>query len=198
MTQALFLTAAYLLGSIPTAVWLSRRLGKDVRTVGSGNAGATNMLRTFGWKVGLATFLIDMLKGYAAVQWPIWAGFELSSPWQLALGTAAVIGHIFPIWARFRGGKGVATLVGVMLALDPIAAAITLGGVIAVIALSRYVSLGSLVGGLLFAALYAYFHSSNPTARGIWILPVIIIITHRENIRRLLRGQERKLGEKAG
>ncbi len=193
----LFFLLAYLLGSIPTAVWLSRRMGKDIRAIGSGNAGATNMIRAFGWKVGLVTFLIDMLKGYVAVKLPFRMGFELSATHQAMTGIAAIIGHIFPVWARFRGGKGVATFVGVMLAIEPLAASITLGAVMLIIALTRYVSLGSLVGGLLFAALFTYFSPHNPATPWIWTFPLIIIFTHRENIVRLWQGRERKLGQKA-
>ncbi len=192
-TFSLGILVAYLIGSIPTAVWLSRLRGVDIRTVGSGNAGATNMVRAFGWKMGLLTFLIDALKGYVAVAWVRWVDVDFL---QMIWGAAAVLGHIFPIWAGFRGGKGVATFVGVMWAVHPLTAAVTTAAVVAVIALTRYVSLGSIVGSIVFAAAYTFWGADPMARQVVWVFPLIILWSHRSNIGRLWRGTERKLGQR--
>ncbi len=198
MSSVVYWVVAYLLGSIPTAIWISQAQGKDIRKVGSGNAGATNMIRAFGWKWGLLTFFIDAFKGYLAVSWPRWLETgNMDLPHQLAAGVAVIIGHIFPVWAGFRGGKGVATLIGVMWGTHLLSAAIITGVVVGIIAWKRYVSLGSLVGSCLFAAMMTYFFRSTSGISWVWLFPLIIIWSHRDNIRRLLQGRERKLGSSA-
>lgn len=196
MTIALVVLGGYLLGSIPTAVWYGKVFhGVDIRESGSGNAGATNSLRVLGKKAGIVVLVVDILKGfgavYAASQWtteplaPFWAGL------------AAVIGHLFPIWAQFRGGKGVATSLGVILALFPVGAVGALVTFLVVVKLTRYVSLASLMGPATFLVLVWIWKPENEElllyfGAAIWLL---LAWTHRQNLRRLWYGQESKLGQ---
>ncbi len=210
MNQVSIITAvaviAYLLGSIPFGVILTRVfLGTDVRKIGSGNIGATNVMRTGSKKLGIATLILDAAKGYAAV-WiaqliAVHTGAGLYSDGRTAyrlLGLAAVaamIGHIFPIWLKFKGGKGVATGVGVFLAVAPIAVLIVLGIFAIIFGLSRYVSLASIIATAAFPA-FAYLVMKEQNAA---IMPfiiaaaILIIAKHHQNIRRLLAGTEHRL-----
>lgn len=194
------LISAYLLGSIPTAVWVGKYFyGVDVRNVGSGNAGATNTIRVLGIKAGIPVIIVDILKGYFAV-WLM--QFFIPSTWSEELriyagiiaGLLAVIGHALPIFAGFRGGKGVATLCGMGIALYGGAVLVSIVVFILVIIITRYVSLGSILGGLAFPlAVIFYFQTTNP---GLVILSVFVTIfivwTHRKNISRLMKGEENK------
>ena len=192
--------AAYLLGSVPSAVWVGKMLyGVDVRQHGSGNAGATNVIRVLGYKAGIPVLLFDVFKGWMAVRIGMLfsvAGISASvQPYLLiALGMAAVLGHVFPVFAGFRGGKGVGTLAGVGLALYPWALLMVLGVFIAVLAVTRYVSLSSIFAALVFPlAVWFLTGVRHPGLVGLsLVVAVFIPVTHRRNIRRLLRGEERK------
>ena len=174
---------AYLLGSIPTAVWIGKRFyGIDVREHGSHNAGATNTIRVLGLRTGLVVFAIDLAKGYCAVSLGLLAGWLGSSPQLhtllgIGLGLAAIAGHIFPLFAGFRGGKGVATICGVALALHPWAALCALGVFAVVLIATRYVSLGSMLAGLSYPIfLFFVFQSRNIP---LLVFPIIPLLRNR-------------------
>lgn len=205
---ALIVIAAYLLGSIPTGYLLVRIFRKqDVRSLGSGNIGATNVLRTGGKSLGAATFVLDCLKGCIAV-WlgtAIWASMVAVSyvvplrNFQALAALFCVLGHIFPVWLRFKGGKGVATGFGVFLVAAPLAALAAIGVFFIVLALSRYVSLASILGSLSFP-FFAWFLISG--SRPFFFVSVqavvalIIVAKHYQNIARLWAGTENRLGAK--
>lgn len=200
LTIISLLIAAYLLGSIPTAVWWGKAFySTDVREFGSGNAGATNTFRVLGAKAGIPVLAIDILKGVAAVSLARFSGYEFGSSqfinFELCLGVAALLGHIFPLMAGFRGGKGVATLLGVVICLHPLACACALGVFLVVLFASRYVSLSSMVAGLTFPFfLNVVFHNTNPVLMAFsCLVAVLLIITHKKNITRLLKRQESKV-----
>ncbi len=196
------LLLAYLLGSIPTSVWIGKLFyGIDIRTEGSGNAGATNVIRVLGLKAGIPVLLFDIFKGWAALQLihlfhvplPTVNGLAL---FQIALGILAVLGHVFPVFAGFRGGKGVATLLGVGLALFPTASVIALGIFIVIFISFRYVSLASLVTAILFPVIQIVILGNRevlPLTILALAVAVFIPLTHRKNILRLIRGTEPKL-----
>jgi glycerol-3-phosphate acyltransferase PlsY len=186
------LLVGYGLGSIPFGLVLGKLAGTDVRTIGSGNIGATNVLRTGRKGLALATLLGDMLKGTAAVLLMRWYG---GNDLGLIAGLAAVLGHVFPVWLKFKGGKGVATYIGVLIAVSwPIAAAFgaTWG---AVAWLTRYSSLSGLTASALTPALLWYFAGNRP-ALLFGVLTVVVWLMHRANISRLLAGTEPKIGNK--
>lgn len=197
---SIFLFTAYLFGSIPTSVWIGKLFFNiDVREFGSGNAGATNTFRVLGRKAGIPVLIIDILKGTAAVALSYSTGFSPDSDFfinfQIALGVSALIGHIFPLFAGFRGGKGVATLLGVVLFINPLACAISLLIFLIVLFVSRYVSLSSMCAGLSFPIiLNVFLQNDNFTLTAFSILvAVILVITHRKNITRLLNKQETRI-----
>jgi acyl phosphate:glycerol-3-phosphate acyltransferase len=189
---------AYLLGSIPTSVWVGKTFFRiDIREHGSGNAGATNTIRVLGWKAGLPVFIFDVFKGWLAVSLADFFMADLVIPenlvfFKISLSAAVVLGHVFPVFAGFRGGKGVATLLGVGIALYPVTVWIVLGVFIAVLLISGYVSLGSVMGAILFPFIdYFLLHQESAWLTGLSILVAVFIpITHRKNIRRLLKGEE--------
>lgn len=194
------LILAYLIGSVPSAVWIGKGLyGIDVREHGSGNAGATNVIRVLGYKAGIPVMLVDVFKGWLAVQLVfLFPHSGLSQDamvyFKIACAMAAVLGHIFPVYVGFRGGKGVGTLAGVAIALYPLALLIVLGVFILSLTVSRYVSLSSILGGIIFPFIVIFITGEkNP---GLIFLSVIVAffipLTHRKNIRRLLRGEENK------
>ncbi len=196
--KILLIITAYLLGSIPSAVWISRRFhGIDIREHGSGNAGFTNMVRVLGWKAGLPVFLIDMLKGYVAIlQLRL---FNVYIPgtadfvnYQLILGAAAVLGHIFPIYVGFKGGKGVATLLGLLLAIQPQPTLICLGIFVVVFLTTRYVSLSSMIAGFSFPVLIIFVFQTTISSLVIFslIVSILLLLTHQKNIERLLNKEE--------
>jgi acyl phosphate:glycerol-3-phosphate acyltransferase len=198
--EALLLLTAYLLGSIPTSVWIGKVFYNiDVREFGSGNAGATNTFRVLGRRAGIPVLIIDILKGTAAVALAWFSGYESGSDefvnLQLGLGIAALLGHIFPLFAGFRGGKGVATIVGVVVCIVPISTAIALGIFLIVLLSSRIVSLSSMLAGLSFPfVLNLILHNDNPILMVFSILvAIMLLVTHRKNIRRLLRNEESKV-----
>jgi len=189
---------AYLLGSIPFGYLIVRlKAGRDVRSSGSGNIGATNVLRTAGWSSAVLTLVLDAAKGYLAV----WLAGSTSqgSPQAVALAAiAAVLGHLFPIWLKFKGGKGVATVLGVFLYVSAIPILIATGAFLAVVVLFKYASLGSMAAAVAFPA--AYFLLAYPRNPSSWLLFAVlvcsglVIFKHHKNIQRLWAGTERKLG----
>ncbi len=201
MNELLLIILAYLIGSIPTSVWVSRHFFDiDIRDYGSGNAGATNTYRVLGPKWGTFVMLTDMLKGMMAVKLalllPEYADSEINlQNLQTGLGLAAVIGHIFPIWAEFRGGKGVATLFGLVLGISPWTALSCVGIFILVFYLTRFVSLSSILASIAFPVfILVIFNVDNPLYRIFAIsVALMVLLTHQKNIGRLLKGSESKV-----
>ena len=193
--------AAYLMGSIPSAVWIGKSFYKtDVRQYGSGNAGATNTFRVLGRKPGVTVLILDALKGFFAV-WifsdmtPINHKDDIFTMFQLALAVAVTIGHIFPVFANFRGGKGVATLMGVIIALHWQAALLSIAIFLIVFLLTGYVSLGSMIAGISFPFhLFIFFRPEPlPLIHFSMIIAIVVLFTHQKNIERLLRKEENRL-----
>ncbi len=197
---AWMLPLAYMIGSVPTAVWTGKIFhGIDVRDHGSGNAGATNVMRVLGVKTGVPVLLLDILKGWFAVrivflQDSIPPGKEMFMIVSILLGIAAVIGHILPLFAGFRGGKGVATIAGVCLALHLPATASAIGIFVLVLLLTKYVSVGSILAGISFPVWTMAVYRTPYYSLAIFSLAaaLLLIITHRANISRLLKGNENK------
>jgi len=191
---------AYLLGSVPTAVWAGKMFhGIDVREHGSGNAGAANAVRVLGWKTGIPVLLTDMFKGWLAAMLPVFfkisdAGTASLINLQIMTGVVAVIGHIFPVFAGLRGGKGVATVFGVLLALHPLLTLSCLVVFLIVLGLTRIISLASMSAGIAFPVLlFTLFNTPSLIFRIFSVLvAVILLVTHRNNIKRLIRGEEKK------
>ncbi len=197
MILLIAIALAYLLGSIPTSFWLGKLVkGIDIREHGSKNPGATNALRVLGKPLGFTTLLVDILKGTAAVLVAMKL-LGITLDWQLLLvGLAAVSGHIFTLFLRFKGGKGVATTFGIFLALAPWATIYTLGIFIIVVTLSRYVSLGSIISAVCFP-LFIYLIDGNILYTALAILiGTFIIWRHRSNIQRIREGKENKIFSK--
>jgi acyl phosphate:glycerol-3-phosphate acyltransferase len=203
MKEALLIVIGYLIGSIPTAVWVSKGFfGIDIREYGSGNAGATNTFRVLGSRWGTFVMIIDMLKGVAATSLYILLPYYMNgaNEWDrtnfmVGLGLAAVLGHIFPIWANFRGGKGVATLFGMILAIQPLVALLCVGIFLLVLYLTRFVSLSSILASIAFAVfILVIFNEKEPLYRAFAIaVALLVVLTHQKNITRLLRGGESKV-----
>lgn len=194
----ILIALAYLLGSIPSSVWIGRRFhGIDVREHGSGNAGFTNTVRVLGWRVGLPVFLADVLKGYVAVTLVRFTQvYVIGSAdfinFQLILGAAAVLGHIFPVYVGFKGGKGVATLLGLLLAIQPQPTLICLGIFVLVFLSTRYVSLASMIAGIAFPILIIFVFKTTISSLVIFsmIVSILLLLTHQKNIERLLNKEE--------
>jgi acyl phosphate:glycerol-3-phosphate acyltransferase len=201
MKEVLLIFLAYLIGSIPTAVWVSRYFfGIDIREYGSGNAGATNTFRVLGSRWGTFVMAVDVLKGVVATSLYILVPYYLHDEtdrtnFMVGLGLAAVCGHIFPIWADFRGGKGVATLFGMIIAIQPLAAVCCVAVFLLVLYLTRFVSLSSLLASVAFAVLILYiFDAHEKFYRGFAIaVALLVVLTHQKNISRLIRGNENKV-----
>ncbi len=192
----LSIAAAYLLGSIPFGYLLVRVFRKqDIRSTGSGNIGATNVLRSGAKGLGVATLLLDLGKAYLAVMIARHlapGNFDL----QVAAAVAAILGHVFPVWLGFRGGKGVASAIGVFLALSWPSALCAVGVFLAVVLLTRYVSLASVVGAVTFPLFGFHFvpHPSPITIAGFLFIPLLVCLMHHANIGRLLKGTESRFG----
>lgn len=194
------LIIAYLIGSIPTAVWVGKFFYRiDIRQHGSGNAGATNTFRVLGVKAGIPVLLFDTFKGFIVVKFTDITGILIQGTdkyvlFQIALGTAAVIGHIYPLYAGFKGGKGVATLLGMVLAIEPSPALMALGIFCIALLLSRYVSLSSMLSGLAFPFLVIFFFKIKIVSLIVFsiVVTLLLIFTHRKNIVRLIQGKELK------
>lgn len=202
---------SYLLGSIPGSLWIGQLMyHTDLREFGSGNAGATNAFRVFGWKAGTLATVIDMGKGLLAAgviaslridALPVHiAGWQVDTFVRLIAGVAAVAGHMFPVWAGFRGGKGVNTAGGVMFAIAPVTMAITIAAFLLVLLSSRYVSLASMSAAVTFpstVAIRRYVFGIESLDASLLILSIIIaasiIISHRSNIKRLFLGTENRI-----
>lgn len=194
VTTLAIVLLAYLFGSLPTGVWLARLRGVDIQKVGSGNTGATNVLRTLGWWPALLVAAFDVFKGGIVLWVARWVGLDEWTTGMVAV--AAVLGHNYSPALKFSGGKGVATSFGTMLILDPVVSLVALPIGVLTIAVSRFVSAGSIVGSVA-AVLIAI-----ALGRPLWelatlaLLAGLIVFTHRENVRRLLAGTERRWGEK--
>lgn len=190
---------AYLLGNISTSYIVAKRLaGVDIRTQGSGNAGSTNVLRTLGKKAGALTFVGDVLKGLIAVLIArlIAYTFHMDESVCAYLAVVAVVlGHNYPAFLGFKGGKGVATSLGSMLGMNPLIALMCLGFFIIIVAITKYVSLGSVLGIALSPIIMLINHNTKGLLVTLF-LTISVAITHKENIKRLLNGTERKIGEK--
>ena len=197
---------AYLIGSFPTAVVMGRvKMGIDIREFGSGNAGATNTFRVLGTRPGITVMAIDIFKGYAAtalawvlLDYHVDVDRDVFVAIQIAFGMSAVMGHVFPVYARFKGGKGVASLLGMVLALHTTAALACVFVFLCVFLSTRYVSLGSMIAGISFPILVSlpYFNHYGEPNNTLIIFGVIVssllIITHKKNIGRLIKGEENR------
>lgn len=194
--RELFVFLAYLLGSVSFSILVVRLIaGKDIRQEGSGNAGATNVLRNHGAKAGAVVALLDVAKGAAAV----WAMRAVTGdPRYLAAAAfAVVLGHVFPLFFRFRGGKGVATTVGAFLVLAPGATAVVMGLFAVVVALTRYVSLGSILAATALPPVALFlFRVPDPEALAAGAVALLVLFKHLDNLKRLAAGTERKVGGK--
>ncbi|MBP6091542.1 MAG: glycerol-3-phosphate 1-O-acyltransferase PlsY [Crocinitomicaceae bacterium] len=199
MSTLLFILLAYLLGSIPTAVWVGKSwYAIDVREHGSKNAGATNTFRVLGKKPGIIVLIIDIIKGAIASLLPFYFYTGTSDQvvnLQIITSIVAVVGHVFPCFANFKGGKGVATSLGVIIGLHPAAAGICMAVFLLVFLTSHYVSLGAMVGAITFPLSIVFiFHTHS-----FWlivfahVLAFLVILAHRKNIQRLLKGEESKM-----
>jgi len=192
----LLLALSYLLGATPSSYWVGKAFhGLDLREHGSGNLGATNCFRVLGWRSAVPVMIVDVGKGFV----PVWFFPPLvggAFAWALAFGGAAVLGHMFSLWVGFRGGKGVATSAGVFLALSPWAVLGALGVWLAVLAISRMVSLASIAAAATLPFLVAFL----PHRGGVGVLvftamlAMVVIWAHRSNVRRILRGEEHRFG----
>jgi acyl phosphate:glycerol-3-phosphate acyltransferase len=197
----ILLTLAYLIGSVSTAVMVSKvGYGIDIREHGSGNAGATNTFRVLGKKAGIFVMLVDILKGVIAVKL---ANLHINYPpetipyvnLQVGLGIASVIGHVFPIWCNFKGGKGIATLYGMILAIQPPVALILVIVFVLTLTLTNYVSLSSILASLSFPIMILFIYNQQEILYRIFavIACIAVILTHHKNINRLLQGNESKM-----
>jgi glycerol-3-phosphate acyltransferase PlsY len=201
MKEALLIILAYLIGSIPTAIIISKKFfGIDIRDYGSGNMGATNAFRILGPKFGTLIMVLDILKGMSAVGLfyflPEYLNNELlRTNFMIGLGLAAVLGHIFPVFANFKGGKGVATLLGMLIAVQPIVALCCAGVFLLVLFLTRYVSLSSILGAIMLPVSVLWIWNEHEVTYRAFalVVAVLVIITHQKNIGRLIRGAENRV-----
>ena len=201
MKELLLILLAYFIGSIPTALIVSKRVFNiDIREFGSGNMGATNTFRVLGPKYGTLVLLLDVLKGMLAtglyVLLPYYFSNELfRTNFMIGLGLACVLGHVFPVFAQFRGGKGVATLLGMMIAIQPVIAICCAGVFIFVLFLTRYVSLSSILAAAMLPISVLWIWNENEILYRVFALLVagMVIVTHQKNISRLLKGIESRI-----
>ena len=199
-----FVVIAYLLGSIPSSVWIGKIFyNLDIREHGSGNAGTTNTFRVLGVKAGIPVFIIDAFKGWLAVKLIYFTNYYIPSSgdfinFQLLLGIFAVLGHIFPIYVKFKGGKGVATLFGVVLSIHPYAALISVGIFAVLLIATRYVSLSSMIAGFSFPIIVIFIFKTTTPSLVIFslIIAILLLLTHQKNIERLLSKEETKISIK--
>ena len=200
ISELFLIVIAYLLGSIPSAVWIGKAFyNKDVRQFGSGNAGATNVFRVLGKKAGIPVLIIDILKGFFAVQLPYLSDYQCDSVefvnLRIVLGIMALVGHIFPVFASFRGGKGIATLVGVVIAIHPNGAIVAIVTFLIVFLLFNYVSLASILSAIAFPiSVIVVYKCIIPSVIIFSILiAIVVLITHKKNIKRLIARKESKI-----
>jgi glycerol-3-phosphate acyltransferase PlsY len=193
--MAIVILAAYLIGSIPFALILARRWGADLRQVGSGNLGAANVMRASGVTAGLLVATLDIAKGAASV----WMAERVGGGAALAAvaGLAAIVGHIYPVWLRFRGGKGVATACGVFSMLTPLAVPPALAIFAAVVWLTQYVSLGSVLASMAVPPIAYALGSPTPEVIAAAAASALIVFRHRSNVSRIWMGTERRVGARA-
>jgi acyl phosphate:glycerol-3-phosphate acyltransferase len=203
MSEVLLIVLAYLIGSVSNAVWVSKKIFHiDIREYGSGNAGATNTFRILGSTAGTFVMVMDMLKGIIAVKLAFFIPYY-SMPehftqlinFQIGLGLAAVVGHIFPIWAEFRGGKGIATLFGMVLAIQPVVALCCVAVFLLMLFLTRYVSLSSIIASVAFPILILFIFHAHELYYKLFAISIalMVVLTHQKNISRLLNGNENKV-----
>jgi len=197
----LFIFLSYLTGAFPSAVWVGKTFYKiDVREFGSGNAGATNTFRVLGKKAGIPVLIMDIFKGWLCVNYILFltnipqsaeSVFEI----KLAFGIAAVIGHLFPVYTGFRGGKGIATLLGLLIGLHAVAALYSILVFLFVFLISKYVSLASIIASIAFPVVVVLILGSTNLSLNLFafFVPILSLITHQKNIERLLRGKETKV-----
>lgn len=201
MKELLLIICAYLIGSIPTALIISKKFfGIDIREYGSGNMGATNTFRVLGSQYGTVVMVCDILKGMTAVALynflPYYFHNEVErTNFMIGLGLSAVIGHIFPLWANFKGGKGVATLFGMILAIQPVVAISCVGVFLLVLFFTRYVSLSSILGALMLPICVLWIWNEHEIMYRVFALLVasLVIFTHQKNIGRIFRGVESRV-----
>lgn len=201
MKELLLIILAYLIGSIPTALIISKKFfGIDIRDFGSGNMGATNAFRVLGPKYGTLIMVLDVLKGMIAVGLFYFLPYYLTNElertnFMMGLGLSAVIGHIFPVFANFKGGKGVATLLGMLIAVQPVVALCCIGVFLVVLFLTRYVSLSSILGAIMLPVCVLWIWNEHELSYRAFALLValLVIITHQKNISRLLKGAENRI-----
>jgi len=201
MREIALIIISYLIGSIPTSVWVSKYFFDiDIRDYGSGNAGATNTYRILGKKWGTFVMIVDMLKGIIGTSLyiflPYYLDHELArTNLMIGLGLAAVIGHVFPIWANFKGGKGVATLFGMAVAIQPIVALCCVGVFLLVLFLTRFVSLSSILAGVSFMVFILFIFNEHEILYRIFavLVALMIVLTHQKNISRIINGTESKV-----
>jgi len=189
-------TLAYLVGSVPFAFLLSRRHGIDLRAVGSGNVGATNVLRTSGVRTAVIAMSLDAVKGAVAVVVAQRVTGGIGAP--MAAGLASVVGHIYPVWLRFRGGKGVATAAGVFAVLTPMALGIAGAAFVLAVWITRYISVGSVVGAVTLMVVAILTDAPDVVEVGSALAALVILQRHRANIKRVLAGTERRVGQRLG
>ncbi len=203
LSYAVVAVTAYLLGSIPTGYLAGRARGIDIRTVGSGNMGAANVFRTLGKTAGVTVLIVDGLKGYAACTWLCDGALGLmnlptadAELYRIIAGIAAVLGHNFTCWLKFKGGKGIATSAGIFFALAPLAVSVALGAWIIVFALSRYVSVASIAAAVALPATVWLTPHSLTLRIVTTALGLLAIAKHKSNIERLFNGTEQRFGQK--
>lgn len=204
MLKFVLVFVAYILGSIPTAVWVgSIFYKKDVREYGSGNAGATNTFRVLGVKAGIPVLLIDVLKGFLAVYLAnFFTNLSVETVdmvnFQLTLGIAALIGHIFPIFAGFRGGKGIATLLGFMIGIEPQGAGIAMAVFLIIFLITRIVSISSMLASIAFPLIVFFYIKTEILSLQLFsiFIAILVIVTHKNNIARLIKGEESRISFK--
>ncbi len=200
LPNILGLLVAYLVGSIPSAVWVGRTFYNiDVREYGSGNAGATNTFRVLGKKPGIVVLIMDVLKGFLAVKLAFLMGdYDSQSPefidFELALAVCGLLGHIFPVFVGFRGGKGVATMLGILIGIHPQAAIICASAFLITLFLSGYVSLSSMVSSIVFPIVIMVFYSTNSSINIFSLaVAILVLVTHQRNIERILSNEESRV-----
>ncbi len=191
------MVAAYLIGAFPTSFVVGKLTrGIDLRQHGSGSLGATNAFRVLGWSAAIPVFIVDVMKGLLPTAFfPVWD--EAAAPeWAIAYGAAAIIGHVFSIYVRFKGGKGVATATGVFLALAPVAVAIGLAVWLTVLSISGYVSLASILSAIIVPVVVLIVQGPGPAFALASAVALFVLFAHRANIKRLLRGEEHRFRRK--
>ncbi|MBI4887137.1 MAG: glycerol-3-phosphate 1-O-acyltransferase PlsY [Acidobacteria bacterium] len=194
MEVVIAVAVGYVTGSVPFAFLLARRRGVDLRRRGSGNVGAANVLRTSGLGSGLAALTLDALKGALAVI--IAQGLTASPAAPVAAGLASIVGHTYPVWLRFRGGKGVATAAGAFAVLAPLAALVAAGVFAVVVSITRYVSLGSIAAAVALPAAAGAGDAPEPVILGAFLTTLLVLHRHRANLARLVGGTEHRLGQR--